>query len=205
MIRAKIEEYRVTKQESVLSELKENVTERKALAFLFSLEKENYKDEFCKEMQKIFALKRDVDGLFVSDEKNQEELLAEVLPLYTLYETELNKKEHYNDIVNQCRRAVKKYPKSEHIFMMLAEVLEYFSEQIFEHYKTIQRLLWEQYEVFSEKPTDKVCYALAKGCFYKAFLAEKYEEAVRNVLRNQEEYPLAYYAVLRLEKRFERN
>jgi len=42
------------------------------------LEKENYKDEFCKEMQKIFALKRDVDGLFVSDEKNQEELLAEV-------------------------------------------------------------------------------------------------------------------------------
>jgi len=86
---------------------------------------------------------------------------------------------------------------------MLAEVLEYFSEEIFEHYKTIQRLLWEQYVAVSVNPDETVAYALAKGCFYRAFLLEKYEDAMLPFA--SEEYPAAYYAVKRLEKRFERD
>ena len=86
---------------------------------------------------------------------------------------------------------------------MLAEVLEYFSEEIFEHYRTIQRLLWEQYVAVSVKPTEEVAYALAKGCFFKAFLLEKYEDDLKEFATK--EYPAAYYAVKRLEYRFERN
>ena len=76
-------------------------------------------------------------------------------------------------------------------------------EEIFEHYKTVQRLLWEQYVAVSVNPDETVAYALAKACFYKAFLLEKYEDALSAFA--DEKYPAAYYAVKRLEKRFERN
>ena len=45
MIRAKIEEYRVTKDSKVLEEIKLAAqTDKKAAAFLFTVEKEAYKD-----------------------------------------------------------------------------------------------------------------------------------------------------------------
>ena len=55
----------------------------------------------------------------------------------------------------------------------------------------------------SEAMDETVAYALAKACFYKAFLLEKYEDAL--VPFENEVYPAAYYAIKRLEKRFERN
>ena len=141
-------------------------------------------------------------SIFYMEGENQEELLYEILPVYTLFETRLNKKEHYIDLVEQCKAAVKKYPGSKKIFAMLAEVLEYMSEEIFEQYRTIQTLLWEQYVAVSAKMDEEVAYALAKACFYKAFLLEKYEDSLRKF--EKEEYPEAYYAILRLNKRFER-
>jgi histidyl-tRNA synthetase len=204
MIRAKIEEYRVTKDNKVLDEIKEAATTSKtALAFLFTVEPENYKDALTEAAKEIALLGRDAEGLFSTDVENQEELLLSVMPLYTLYETKCNKKENYIDLVEQCKAAVKKYPGSKVIFSMLAEVLEYFSEEIFEHYKTVQRLLWEQYVAVSVNPDATVAYALAKACFYKAFLLEKYEDALSAFA--DEKYPAAYYAIKRLEKRFERN
>lgn len=204
MIRAKIEEYRVTKDNKVLDEIKEAATISKtALAFLFTVEPENYKDALTEAAKEIALLGRDAEGLFSTDDMNQEELLLSVMPLYTLYETKCNKKENYIDLVEQCKAAVKKYPGSKVIFSMLAEVLEYFSEEIFEHYKTVQRLLWEQYVAVSVNPDETVAYALAKACFYKAFLLEKYEDALSAFA--DEKYPAAYYAIQRLEKRFERN
>lgn len=204
MIRAKIEEYRVTKDNKVLDEIKEAATTSKtALAFLFTVEPENYKDALTEAAKEIALLGRDAEGLFSTDVENQEELLRSVMPLYTIYETKCNKKENYIDLVEQCKAAVKKYPGSKVIFSMLAEVLEYFSEEIFEHYKTIQRLLWEQYVAVSVNPDETVAYALAKACFYKAFLLEKYEDALSAFA--DEKYPAAYYAIKRLEKRFERN
>ena len=204
MIRAKIEEYRVTKDNKVLDEIKEAATTSKtAVAFLFTVEPENYKDALTEAAKEIALLGRDAEGLFSTDVENQEELLRSVMPLYTIYETKCNKKENYIDLVEQCKAAVKKYPGSKVIFSMLAEVLEYFSEEIFEHYKTIQRLLWEQYVAVSVNPDETVAYALAKACFYKAFLLEKYEDALSAFA--DEKYPAAYYAIKRLEKRFERN
>ena len=105
--------------------------------------------------------------------------------------------------MNQCKVAVKKYPGSKKVFAMLAEVLEYFSEEIYELYRTVQRLLWEQYAAVSVNLDDTVAYALAKACFYKAFLLEKYEADLAAF--TDEKYPAAYYAIKRLEKRFERN
>ncbi len=125
------------------------------------------------------------------------------MPVYTLFETQLNKKENYIDLVNQCKAAVKKYPGSKKIFAMLAEVLEYFSEEIYEHYKTIQTLLWEQYVAVSANPDETVAYALAKACFYKAFLLEKYEDDLQPFADSK--YPAAKYAIERLNHRFERN
>ncbi|MBP3610923.1 MAG: hypothetical protein J6J42_11380 [Lachnospiraceae bacterium] len=204
MIRAKMEEYKVTKNSAVLEEVKAAAKDNKrAVAFLFTVESDQYKEALTEAAKEIAALKRDEDGLFVAEGTSQEELLAEVLPVYTLFESRLNKKENYIDLVNQCRAAVKKYPGSKKIFAMLAEVLEYFSEEIFEHYKTVQRLLWEQYVAVSMDMTEEVAYALAKGCFYKAFLLEKYEDDLKKFA--VKEYPAAYYAIKRLEQRFERN
>lgn len=202
MIRAKIEEYKVTKNSAVLEEIKVS-SSKTATAFLFTVEPENYKEAFSEAAKEVAALGRDADGLFIADGVNQEELLRDVMPVYTLFETKCNKKENYIDLVEQCKTAVKKYPGSKLIFSMLAEVLEYFSEEIFEHYKTIQRLLWEQYVAVSQNMDETVAYALAKACFYKAFLLEKYEDAL--VPYENEDYQASYYAIKRLEKRFERN
>lgn len=204
MIRAKIEEYRVTKDSKLLEEIRLAAkSEKKATAFLFTVEREAYKDALSAVAQEISELQRDAEGLFLLEGTEQEELLYEVMPVYALYESQLNKKENYIDLVNQCKTAVKKYPGSKKIFAMLAEVLEYFSEEIYEHYRTIQRLLWEQYVAVSVEMTEEVAYALAKACFYKAFLLEKYEDKLKQFAT--EEYPAAYYAVKRLEHRFERN
>ena len=202
MIRAKIEEYKVTKNSAVLEEIKVS-SSKTATAFLFTVEPENYKEALSEAAKEVAALGRDADGLFIADGVNQEELLRDVMPVYTLFETKCNKKENYIDLVEQCKTAVKKYPGSKLIFSMLAEVLEYFSEEIFEHYRTIQRLLWEQYVAVSQNMDETVAYALAKACFYKAFLLEKYEAAL--VPYENEAYQAAYYAIKRLEKRFERN
>lgn len=204
MIRAKIEEYRVTKSAEALEEIKNAVESSKtALAFLYTVEPEKYKEAVVAAAQEIAALTRDKDGLFQSETQKQPSLLLESMPLYTLYESRLNKKENYMDIVNQCSAAVKKYPDSKEVFLMLAEVLEYFSEEIFEHYRTIQRLLWEQYVLISGQMTEETACALAKACFYKAFLLEKYEEDLKPFASKQ--YPSAYFAIRRLEDRFERN
>lgn len=143
---------------------------------------------------------KDENGLFVSGNVPQEELLAEVLPKYAKIKTETDR--NYNDLVLQCCQAVAVYPDSELIFVMLAEVLEQMSEQIFEHYQTVRTLLWEQYPAVADKKSDMVYYALAKGCFYKAFLAEKYEDAFVTVLFSEQKYPKAYQEVLRLKDRF---
>lgn len=204
MIRAKIEEYKVTKDIKILEEIKAAAGSSKAaVAFLFTEEPENYKDALTGLAKEIVGLNRDEDGLFVFDGINQEDLLRDVMPVFTLYESKLNKKEHYIELVEQCKAAVRKYPGSKQIFAMLAEVLEYFSEEIYEHYKTVQRLLWEQYEAVSENADETVAYALAKACFYKAFLLEKYEDTFLPFAK--EEYAVAYYAIKRLEKRFDRN
>lgn len=204
MIQRKIEEYKTNKQEAVLDEIRKYSENEKALAFLYTLEKEKYREKFQEAGEKIYLLNRDENGLFIREGIEQEELLFEVLPVYALYDTEFHQKGHYNDLVSQCREAVKKYPNSEKIFAALAEVLEYMSEQIYEHYRTVQDLLWKQFYCFSDVPSDMVCYGLAKGCFYHAFLLEKYETVLQKVLQIPKEYPLSYYAVRRLEKRFDR-
>ena len=204
MIRAKIEEYKVTKNAKVLEEIKADAGSAKiATAFLYTVEPENYKEALTEAAKEVTAIERDADGLFTAEGISQEELLRDSLPVYTLFETRLNKKENYIDLIELCKAAVRKYPGSKVIFTMLAEVLEYFSEEIFEHYKTVQRLLWEQYVAVSETMDETVAYALAKACFYKAFLLEKYEDAFTPF--ENETYPAAYYAIKRLEKRFERN
>jgi len=151
-------------------------------------------------LQEYSIAGKDERGLFVSDAMPQEELLAVVLPVYAKCRTETDK--NYNELVEQCRQAVIAYPDSELIFVMLAEILEVMSEQIFEHYQTVRNLLWEQYPAVADKESDTVYYALAKGCYYKAFLAEKYEDAFVTVLMKKEAYPKAYPEVLKLKDRF---
>jgi len=207
MICAKIEEYKVTGSCDVLREIRNIAMHelegcKKATAFLFTIEEEEYKEALAKLGREILALQRDADGLFLCDGQSQEEVLYEILPVYALFETKLNKKEHYIDLVEQCKSAVKKYPGSKKIFMMLAEVLEYMSEEIFEQYKAVQNLLYTQYVAVSAYMDENIAYALAKACFYKAFLLEKYEEDM--LAYKEEKFPAAYYAILRLDKRFER-
>ena len=110
MIRAKIEEYKVTKDAKVLEEIKAFAgSSNTAIAFLFTIEPEIYKEALTEAAKEVASLKRDADGLFAADNASQEELLREVMPLYTLFETKCNKKENYIDLVEQCKAAVKKY------------------------------------------------------------------------------------------------
>ena len=204
MIRAKIEEYRVSKDSKVLEEIKSYAMQSQtATAFLYTVEEENYKEALAEAGKKILSMERDEDGLFCVAGESQQALLLDIMPVYALYETRLNKKEHYIDLVEQCKSAVKKYPGSNQIFTMLAEVLEYMSEEIYEQYQTIKRLMWEQFVAIAPHMTEETAYALAKGCFYKAFLLEKYEEYLNCF--NKKQYPVAYYAILRLEQRFDRS
>lgn len=83
-------------------------------------------------------------GMFTHPQIEQEALLSAVLPIYTLYETKHNKKEHYADIVEQCKAATKKYPFSEQILAMLEGVFCAMSEEIYEHYTKVRMLLREQ-------------------------------------------------------------
>ena len=203
MIRGKIEEYKVTKNKSILEEIKAS-EDNKAVAFLYTVEEENYKEALTKAAKEIAVTERDEDGLFCKEGADQEQLLFDIMPVYALYETRLNKKENYIDLVQQCKNAVKKYPGSNKIFTMLAEVLEYMSEEIYEQYRTVQRLLWEQYVAVSAHMTEETVYALAKACYYKAFLLEKYEKEFEGYAEDVS-CPAAYYAIRRLEQRFERN
>lgn len=91
----------------------------------------------------IAALPRE-QGMFTHPQTEQETLLSEVLPIYTLYETECNKKEHYADIVAQCETAVERYPYSEKILAMLNGVFHAMSEEIFEQHIKVRLLLREQ-------------------------------------------------------------
>ena len=164
MIRAKIEEHKVTKSDEALSEIRNVAAHgldgyKKAVAYLFTIEEEGHKDALSKLGQEIVGINRDEDGLFCAEGEQQETLLYDIMPVYTLYETKLNKKEHYIDLVDQCKAAVKKYPGSKKIFMMLAEVLEYMSEEIYEQYKQIQTLLYTQYVAVSAH-----MYFYRRGC-----------------------------------------
>lgn len=93
--------------------------------------------------KKIAALGRE-QGMFSDPQTEQEALLSAVLPIYTLYETEYNKKEHYADIAEQCKAATEKYPFSEQILAMLSGVFCNMSEEIYEQYAKVRQLLREQ-------------------------------------------------------------
>ena len=93
--------------------------------------------------REIAALDRE-QGMFSCPQTGQEDLLSEVLPIYTLYETECNKKEHYADIAEQCRAATEQYPFSEQILAMLRGVFHNMSEEIYEQYAKVRQLLREQ-------------------------------------------------------------
>ena len=93
--------------------------------------------------REIAALDRE-QGMFSCPQTGQEDLLSAVLPIYTLYETECNKKEHYADIAEQCRAATEQYPFSEQILAMLRGVFHNMSEEIYEQYAKVRRLLREQ-------------------------------------------------------------
>ena len=93
--------------------------------------------------REIAALDRE-QGMFSCPQTGQEDLISAVLPIYTLYETECNKKEHYADIAEQCRAATEQYPFSEQILAMLRGVFHNMSEEIYEQYAKVRRLLHEQ-------------------------------------------------------------
>lgn len=103
--------------------------------------------------KEIAALNRE-QGMFSCPQTEQETLLSVVLPVYTLYETECNKKEHYADIAEQCRAAVEKYPFSEQILAMLHGVFCNMSEEIYEQYAKVRQLLREQQRRISAQSSE---------------------------------------------------
>lgn len=96
------------------------------------------------------------------NEENREALLHEVLPIYMLYETKFNKKEHYTDIVSRCEDAVLQFPQSSVIYEMLKEVFCFMSEEIYEQYDRVRRLIKEQKQRLAETAAPET--AASHGC-----------------------------------------
>lgn len=159
----------------------------KSLFFLYEETKEEkYKKAIESLMKRLESLPRDKDNVFVFGEYKIESFLEAfslVMPFYTEYETKIGKKEKYNDIIEQfkcIRKRVKADHKNElsvlvkeYYLLSLVESYQVISEQIFEHYKTLEDFIKE---AIRENKTDSVliAYGIFKACKMKALLQEKY-------------------------------
>ncbi len=160
-----------------------------ALRFLFE---KTHKDCYMTAIKKIMAYimsAKNIDGMVVHEDGSMITAIEayEIMPFYTWYETNFNKKEHYIDIMNQLRYLVDQMLIKNTIelydrrtFMMtLADTITCMSEEIYEYYAQIKT--WLKDAVHKKLPVAnsdclRVAYSILKGCKSKALLPEKYEK-----------------------------
>lgn len=184
----------------------DSVSTMSVLFYIYDLTgEEKYRKAIELVQNKIRELKRDADGNFV-----WEDSLEKMFPFYMEYETRYNKKANYNDIATQLPGIGKKGQKTSYL-MALIDVIDAMSIEIFEHYKTLEKLFKEEIkEILPEyigqvreqtRGTEEgdlvrnrvksvsvftVAYAIIKACRIGVLSKEKYEgtglEAFRSVM-----------------------
>ena len=107
-----------------------------------------------------------------------------VMPTYAEYGTKIGKKENYNDIITQfknIRATIKTDSEKELYLMTLVETLEVMSEEIFEHYKTLEVFAKEAIKEMENSSVVRA-YGILKACRLKDLLKEKYQEVGSKIL-----------------------
>jgi rhamnogalacturonyl hydrolase YesR len=163
------------------------------LFFLWNQTKETCYEKALKELGSTLSSNYQGNPVFCKEEKNLSEIYM-VQPFYTLYDTIYNKKEHYLEIMEQCK-VINQFPNDSKKATLLVDCFSGMSEEIYEHYfmllnltKTTikeilantkeQKLLLDDNEVDSSDAVENTIftsYAVLKACHYKILLAEKYE------------------------------
>lgn len=170
---------------------------------------ERYRKAIERLQNKIRGLKRDMNGNFV-----WEDGLEKIFPFYMEYETRYNKKANYNDIAARLPDIREKGEKASYL-MALIDVIDAMSIEIFEHYKTLEKLFKEEIKKIlpefigqvreQTRGTEEgdfvrnrinsvyiftVAYAIIKACRIGVLSKEKYEgtgfEAFRSVMDKKE-------------------
>lgn len=170
---------------------------------------ERYRKAIERLQNKIRGLKRDTNGNFV-----WEDGLEKIFPFYMEYETRYNKKANYNDIAARLPDIREKGEKASYL-MALIDVIDAMSIEIFEHYKTLEKLFKEEIKKIlpefigqvreQTRGTEEgdfvrnrinsvyiftVAYAIIKACRIGVLSKEKYEgtgfEAFRSVMDKKE-------------------
>ena len=108
---------------------------------------------------RIKALPRDNDGVFVTEEVDKNVYSAGILvyPVYMEYETKYNKKAGYMDIASQMQVLAGRVKQNYSIeaaaclLKILADTLQVTSPEIYEHYRVMQDLLKETVNLIIEK------------------------------------------------------
>lgn len=188
----------------------DSVSTMSVLFYIYDLTgEEKYRKAVEMIQNKIRGLKRDADGNYV-----WEDGLEKIFPFYMEYETRYNKKANYNDIVTQLSGIRKKGQKTDYL-MALIDVTDAMSIEIFEHYKTLEKLFKEEFKkILPEyigqvreqargmeegdfvrnrvKSVDifTVAYAIIKACRIGVLSKEKYEgtglEAFQGIMAERE-------------------
>lgn len=188
----------------------DSVSTMSVLFYIYDLTgDEKYRKAAGLVQNKLQEFKRDTEGNFVWKDG-----MEKIFPFYMEYETRYNKKANYNDITTQLSGIRDKGQKASYL-MALIDVIDAMSIEIFEHYKSLEKIFKEEVkellpEFISqvEEQTRRaeegdfvrsrvkqvyiltVAYAVIKACRIGVLSKEKYEklglDAFQSILQEKE-------------------
>lgn len=170
-----------------------NIDSINACRVLFYIYEITCEEKYLRAIQflenEIRKLPRDTYGNFLTESKGTK-FLYELLPFYMEYETRFNKKANYNDIVMQYRKEGEE-KQTEWYLLALIDTMEAMSIEIFEHYKTLEKLFKEEIKKVLPQLKEQeitavgreengsafmLTYAIIKACRLGILSKEKYEK-----------------------------
>lgn len=140
----------------------------------------------CQQLAELITNNYNNDTLFT------EQASLKWMPFYVWFDTNYNSKSNYLSIMEKIKMLDTNYPDSAYIMTLLALVLDEISEEIYEHYHSIQVMLKTRVQKDASQLLSSVlvAYATLIACKKKAVLAEKYKtqaiETVNNRLKTMD-------------------
>lgn len=167
----------------------DSVNTLKVLFYIYDItRKEKYLRAIETIQDGIRMFPRNADRIFMVDENREQtetKFLYEVLPFYMEYETRFHKKAEYNDIIRQFESGRGKKPE-EWYLMALIDAMDVMSIEIFEHYKTLEKLFKEKIKNYMGNGSAYIrAYVIIKACKNRVLLREKYERTGVDILEGE--------------------
>lgn len=127
----------------------------------------------------LFRMTR--EGIYenaIMDQAAKMELSIDIMPFYMAYDTNYLKKEHYSVVVKRFRQ-IENWTAED--LVSLTDTLGEMSEEIFEHYKTLEDLLKTVVragigEACKTEDREKLAYVVLKSCRLGFLQQERFRE-----------------------------